>query len=65
MRMQDFAVSYHAATEIVGLFREVLEGCKLTSDETLLLFTDTRFNPTYPCGIHGGGAGDRRGKSSR
>ena len=48
MRMQDFAVSYHAAAENVGLFRQVLEGCKLIASETLLLFTDTQFYPVYP-----------------
>ncbi len=55
MRMQDFAVSYHSATEIVGLFRQVLEGCKLTSDETLLLFTDTQFYPPYPAAFMAAG----------
>ena len=55
MRMQNFTVSYHAATENVGLFRQVLEGCKLTADETLLLFTDTQFYPHYPAAFMAAG----------
>lgn len=55
MLMKDFAVSYHSATELVGLFRQVLNGCKLTSDETLLLFTDTKFYPPYPAAFMAAG----------
>ena len=35
----------HAATELVPLFRRQLEGCRLRSDETCLVLTDTAYDP--------------------
>lgn len=46
--MNRFPVSFASATELVPLFQQVLEECRLRSDELLLLHTDTTFNPHYP-----------------
>jgi 2,5-dihydroxypyridine 5,6-dioxygenase len=46
--MKRFPVDYGSATELVPMFRQVLELCRLESNEILLLHTDTQFNPHYP-----------------
>lgn len=46
--MNKFPVSFSSAAEMVPMFRQVLEGCKVRSGEVLLLYTDTTFNPQYP-----------------
>jgi 2,5-dihydroxypyridine 5,6-dioxygenase len=46
--MNKFPVAFTSAAELVPMFRQVLEGCKVRSGEVLLLYTDTTFNPHYP-----------------
>ncbi len=46
--MKRFPVNYGSATELVPMFREVLELCRVKEGEILLLHTDTVFNPHYP-----------------
>src|SRR5258708_23566771 len=46
--MTKFPVAFLSAAELVPMFRQVLEGCKVRSGEVILLYTDTTFNPHYP-----------------
>lgn len=46
--MQRFPVAFSSATELVPMFRKVLELCRLQPGEVLLLHTDTTFSPHYP-----------------
>lgn len=46
--MNKFPIAYTVSAELVPMFRKVLEGCRLTAGELLLLHTDTTFNPHYP-----------------
>jgi 2,5-dihydroxypyridine 5,6-dioxygenase len=46
--MNKFPVAFTSAAELVPMFRQVLEGCKVRSGEVVLLYTDTTFNPHYP-----------------
>jgi 2,5-dihydroxypyridine 5,6-dioxygenase len=46
--MNRFPVAFGSATELVPMFRQVLELCRLQPGEVLLLHTDTTFNPHYP-----------------
>jgi 2,5-dihydroxypyridine 5,6-dioxygenase len=49
--MTQYPLSYSAATEFVGLCKQVLNACKVTKDESVLLFTDTEFYPLYPAAM--------------
>jgi 2,5-dihydroxypyridine 5,6-dioxygenase len=46
--MNKFPVSFSSAAELVPMFRQVLDGCKVRNGEVVLLYTDTTFNPHYP-----------------
>ena len=49
--MTQYPLSYNAATEFVGLCRQVLQACRVTKEESVLLFTDTEFYPLYPASM--------------
>jgi 2,5-dihydroxypyridine 5,6-dioxygenase len=49
--MTQYPLSYNAATEFVGLCKEVLRASKVSKDESVLLFTDTEFYPLYPAAM--------------
>ncbi len=51
--MRKLELSYSAATELIPLFREVLELCNLSANETLLIYSDTHTNPHYPAAALG------------
>ena len=46
--MNKFPIAFTSAAELVPMFKRVLEGCRLSRGELLLLHTDTTFNPHYP-----------------
>jgi 2,5-dihydroxypyridine 5,6-dioxygenase len=49
--MTQYPLSYNAATEFVGLCKYVLNACKVTKNESVLLFTDSDFYPLYPAAM--------------
>jgi 2,5-dihydroxypyridine 5,6-dioxygenase len=51
MLMRDYATSYEAAAENVALFRRALSACKVQPGESVLIFTDALFNPSYAAGF--------------
>lgn len=53
--MKKFPLDYGASTELVPMFRHVLELCRVKPGEILLLHTDTQFNPHYPAACLGAG----------
>jgi 2,5-dihydroxypyridine 5,6-dioxygenase len=53
--VQRLPLAYGSATELVPMFRRVLELCHLQPGEVLLLHTDTTFNPHYPAAFLGAG----------
>jgi len=48
-----FPVSYSSATELVPMFKRMLELCNVKPEETILLYTDTRTVPHYPAAFMG------------
>lgn len=46
--VKKFPLTSAGATDLVPLFRKELELCKVREGETILLFTDSQFNPHYP-----------------
>ena len=55
--MNKFPVAFSSAAELVPMFRQVLEGCKVRTGEVILLYTDTTFNPHYPAACLAAGLG--------
>jgi 2,5-dihydroxypyridine 5,6-dioxygenase len=53
--MNRFPFSFSSAGELVPRFRQVLEMCRLTAGEVLLLHSDTTFNPHYPAACFAAG----------
>ncbi len=51
--MKKFPLNYSASTELIPLFRQTLELCKLKEGETLLIYTDTHTTPHYPAAALG------------
>jgi len=51
--MNRLPMSHGAATEIVPIFREMLKLCKVTKEETVLLYADTQTPPHYPAAFLG------------
>jgi 2,5-dihydroxypyridine 5,6-dioxygenase len=51
--MKRFETSYSASTELVPLFRRMLELCKVKPAETVLLHADTYTTPHYPAAFMG------------
>ncbi|MCZ7571201.1 MAG: hypothetical protein M5U01_21860 [Ardenticatenaceae bacterium] len=51
--MRRFSSSYLAATELVPMFRHMLELCRVRPEETVLLYADTHMNPHYPAAFMG------------
>jgi 2,5-dihydroxypyridine 5,6-dioxygenase len=51
--MNRLPLSHAAGTELVPLFRDMLKLCKVSPNETVLLYTDTHTPPHYPAGFLG------------
>jgi len=53
MARNDFPLAYSVTAELVPLFKEELQHCKVKPGETVVLFSDPMTNPHYPAAFMG------------